>query len=82
MLDSSDEIHKVLDLVINVISTSYLLGSNIISRHQFLMETIGTRPEEDNSYNSVITLIVTFTVSIVLCSLLEMVGYFLYNMKV
>ena len=47
-----------------------------------MMETIGTRPEEDNSYNTAITLIVTFTIGIVLCSLLEMVGYFLYNMKV
>ena len=47
-----------------------------------MMETIGTRPEEDNSYNTVITLIVTFTIVIVLCSLLEMVGYFLYSMKV
>ena len=46
------------------------------------METIGTRPEEDNSYETVITLIVSGTVGIVLCFLLEMVGYFLYSMKV
>ena len=46
------------------------------------METIGTRPEEDNSYKTVITLIVSGTVGIVLCFLLEMLGYFLYSMKV
>ena len=47
-----------------------------------MMETIGTRPEEDNSYNTAITLIVTFTIGIVLCSLLEAVFYFLYSLKV
>ena len=46
------------------------------------METIGTRPEEDNSYKTVITLLVSGTVGIVLCSLLEMVFYFLYSLKV
>ena len=46
------------------------------------METIGTRPEEDNSYKTVITLIVSGTVGIVLSSLLEMVFYFLYSLKV
>ena len=46
------------------------------------METIGTKPEEDNSYRTVITLIVSGTVGIVLCSLMEMFGYFLYSMKV
>ena len=46
------------------------------------METIGTRPEENNSYQTVITLIVSGTVGIVLSSLLEMAFYFLYSMKV
>ena len=46
------------------------------------METIGTKPEEKNSYETVITLLVSGTVGIVLCSLLEMVFYFLYSLKV
>ena len=46
------------------------------------METIGTRAEENNSYETVITLIVSSTVGIVLCSLLEAVFYFLYSLKV
>ena len=57
-------------------------GFNIINRHQFLMETIGTKPEENNSYQTVIILIVSGTVGIVLSSLLEMAFYFLYSMKV
>ena len=46
------------------------------------METIGTREEENDSYNNIIILMVTFTVGVVLSSILEMVSYFLYNMKV
>ena len=51
-------------------------------RHHFLLRTIGTRQEEDVSYNTIITLMVTFIVGVVLCSVLEMVIYFLYNEKV
>ena len=57
-------------------------GSNIITRHHFLLKTIGTRREEDDSYMTIITLMVTWTVGVVLCSVLEMVFYFLYSMKV
>ena len=46
------------------------------------MKTIGTRREEDDSYMTIITLMVTGTVGVVLCSVLEMVFYFLYTMKV
>ena len=46
------------------------------------MKTIGTRREEDDSYMTIITLMVTWTVGVVLCSVLEMVFYFLYTMKV
>ena len=59
-----------------------VIGSKIITRHHFLMRTIGTRPEEDNSYKTVIILMVTWIVGVVMCSVLEMVFYFLYNMKV
>ena len=57
-------------------------GPKIIARHHFLMRTIGTKPEEDDSHKTVIILMVTWIVGIVMCSVLEMVFYFLYNMKV
>ena len=46
------------------------------------MRTIGTRQEEDDSYTTTISLMVTLTVAVVLCSVLEMVLYFLYSLKV
>ena len=46
------------------------------------METIGTRDEENSSYNTIIILMVTFTVGVIISSVLEMVFYFLYNQKV
>ena len=46
------------------------------------MRTIGTKPEEDDSYKTVIILMVTWIVGVVMCSGLEMVFYFLYNKKV
>ena len=57
-------------------------GCKIITRHHFLMRTIGTRPEEDDSHKTVIILMVTWIVGVVMFSVLEMVFYFLYNMKV
>ena len=57
-------------------------GPKIIARHHFLMRTIGTRSEENNSYKTVIILMVTWIVGVVMCSGLEMVFYFLYNKKV
>ena len=59
-----------------------VIGSKIITRHNFLMRTIGTKPEEDDSHKTVIILMVTWIVGVVMCSVLEMVFYFLYNMKV
>ena len=48
----------------------------------FLMETVGTKREEDDSYNNIIILIVVLLLGMVLCSLLEVVFYFLYSLKV
>ena len=64
------------------IKFSIFIGNNIIERHQFLKKTIGSRAEEDYSYMSVIILMVIFPVVVVVCSVLEMIFYFLYNMKV
>ena len=53
-----------------------------MTRHHFLAETIGTRPEEDDSYENIITLIVVSAAGVFFGSFLEMIFYFLYNMKV
>ena len=66
----------------NFILTYIITGFNIIKRHQFLLETIGTRPEEDDSYNKIIILVLVLLLGVVICSLLEMVFYFLYSLKV
>ena len=64
------------------IKLNYIQGFNIVKRQKFLLETIGTRPEEDDSYNNVIILNVVLLLGVVLCSLMEMVFYFLYSLKV
>ena len=46
------------------------------------METIGTKPEENDSYHRIIILVVVLLLGVVLCSLLEIVLYFLYSQKV
>ena len=55
-------------------------GFNIISRHNLLLETIGTVPEENDSHRTALVLMVTFPLGVLLCSALEMVGYFLFLM--
>ena len=65
-----------------MLSFFIFIGYNIVSRHQFLMNTIGTRAEENSSYSRVINLMAIFTAGVVMCSLLEMVFYFLFNMMV
>ena len=56
----------------------FCAGFKIISRHQLLQETIGTVPEENHSYKTALLLMVLWPLGVVLCSALEMVGYFLY----
>ena len=46
-----------------------------------MLETIGTVPEENDSYNTALVLMVVWPLAVVLCSALEMLGYLLY-MKV
>ena len=46
------------------------------------METIGTRREEYDSYANIIILLVVLLLGVIVCSLLEMVFYFLYSLKV
>ena len=57
-------------------------GYNICVRHWLLRETIGTRPEEESSYNTVMKLLFGVPITVVGFSLLELGFYFLYNYKV
>ena len=57
-------------------------GVNIIRRHHLLIRTIGTRQEEDHSYQRLLLLLSLFVVSVLVFSLLEMAFYFLYSVKV
>ena len=57
-------------------------GYNICVRHWLLRETIGTRPEEESSYNTVMKLLFGVPITVVGFSLLEMGFYLLYNYKV
>ena len=74
----------VVNLMFHLLMVVPLLytGSNIISRHDLLRRTIGTRQEEDVSYNNLMTLLPLWIVSIIGFSFLEMVFYFLYSLKV
>ena len=57
-------------------------GTNIIARHQLLSQTIGTRREEEDSYRTVINLMIASTAAVLLFSLCEGLLYFRYNQKV
>ena len=54
----------------------------IKQRHNFLIATFGTKPEEDISYHNSNTLAIAATVSMVILSILEPASYYLYNRKV
>ena len=58
------------------------LGAQIISRHNTLTKISRVRPEEQESYDSVLILMITSTSCLLIFSLLEMGFYFLFNSKV
>ena len=47
-----------------------------------MRETIGARSEEDESYWTVIVLMVTCTTGLIICTFTEWLLYFFYNKKV
>ena len=51
-------------------------------RHTFLASLIGTRWEEDESYNSVIKYTIIYTACMVFFIIMEIITYYIYNMKV
>ena len=58
------------------------LASNINRRHEFLTRLIGTKPEEDRSFEAVNYLVTLATVSTSVALLLEVIFYFIYNRRV
>ena len=54
----------------------------IKQRHELLARTIGTKQEEEASLSASNTLVITATIAIIVCSVLEVALYRLYNRKV
>ena len=57
-------------------------GYQIRSRHFLLKKLIGTKPEEDLSFDNVNTLLITSTSVMIFSCIMEVLMYFLYNNKV
>ena len=57
-------------------------GYQIRSRHFLLKKLIGTKPEEDLSFDNVNTLLITSSSMMFLSCIMEVLMYFLYNNKV
>ena len=51
-------------------------------RHTFLKDFIGTKTEEDVSMINSVYVLIAFSVCLFICSVLEIVFYFIYNTKV
>ena len=54
----------------------------IKARHELLARTIGAKPEEEASLSSSNTHVITATLALIVCSILEVILYRLYNRKV
>ena len=54
----------------------------IRARHELLARTIGAKQEEEASLSASNTLVTAATIAMIVCSILEVVLYRLYNRKV
>ena len=54
----------------------------IKQRHELLARTIGAKQEEEASLSASNTLVITATIAMIVCSVLEVALYRLYNRKV
>ena len=54
----------------------------IKARHALLARTIGAKQEEEASLSASNTLVITATIAMIACSVLEVMFYRLYNRKV
>ena len=71
----------ILIIVLTLKYTSFS-AYQINVRHTLLAKLIGTKTEEDESHDSVNRWVLVSSVSMLAFSLLEMVAYYLYNLKV
>lgn len=78
------QVNKViyLRLAINVVKLLYFLAYQVVARHTLLKKVTGTKPEEDLSYNNILTFLIVSTSLIVFASAMEILVYFVYNNKV
>ena len=60
----------------------FILAYNISSRHWFLKSLVGTKKEEEISYERIMTLVISVTTMIIVFSILEVAFFFIYNSKV
>ena len=60
----------------------FVLAYNISSRHWFLKNLVGTKKEEEISYERIMTLAISVTTMIIVFSILEVAFFFIYNSKV
>ena len=51
-------------------------------RHELLARTIGAKQQEEASISTSNTLVITVTIAMIVCSVLEIIFYRLYNLKV
>ena len=62
--------------------SSYFPGAQIIKRHTFLTRLIGTKSEENLSYEKTVEVLKATTVTMIVLCILEPATYFIYNSKV
>ena len=60
----------------------YILGYQIRSRHAILNLVSVTKPEEDESFDNIHTLLITSTSVMIISCVMEGLMYYLYNNKV
>ena len=56
-------------------------GTNIIDRHRKIVPSIGTLPQEDDSYFLVTRLMIGFPIAVTLASILDWSLFYLYQKK-
>ena len=64
-----------------MVNTTIVTGTNIIDRHRKLVPSIGTLPQEDDSYFLVTRLMIGLPIAVTLTSLLDWGLVYLYQKK-
>ena len=64
-----------------MVNTTIVTGTNIIDRHRKLVPSIGTLPQEDDSYFLVTRLMIGLPIAVTLASLLDLGLFYLYQKK-